>query len=57
MNNRRKQKLTELLYKKFKSSRATDTLQELLDVIGEDKRDDVILAETDKISALITGQV
>lgn len=42
-------KLTELLYKKFKSYRSTDTLQELLDVIGEDERDDVILAETVEI--------
>jgi len=43
------QKLTELLYKKFKSYRSTDTLHELLDVIGEDKRGDVILAETAEI--------
>ncbi|MEA3467819.1 MAG: hypothetical protein U9R57_06305 [Thermodesulfobacteriota bacterium] len=43
------QKLTELLYKKLKSYRSTDTLQELLDVIGEEKRGDVILAETAEI--------
>jgi hypothetical protein len=43
------QKLTELLYKKFKSYRSSETLQELLDVIGEDKRGDVIFAETAEI--------
>ena len=35
-------KLTELLYQKFRSYYSTDTLQALLNVIGLDKRDDVI---------------
>jgi hypothetical protein len=38
-------KLTELLFQKFRSCPSTDTLQALLDVIGHDKRDDVINAE------------
>lgn len=36
------EKLTELLYRKFRSYHSTDTLQALLDVIGHDKRDDII---------------
>lgn len=43
------QKLTELLYQKFRSYHSTDTLQALLDVIGHDKRDDVINDETRQI--------
>ncbi len=38
--------LTDLLYQKFRSYHSTDTLQALLDVIGHDKRDDVINDET-----------
>jgi hypothetical protein len=38
-------KLTELLFQKFRSCPSTDTLRALLDVIGYDKRDDVINAE------------
>jgi Family of unknown function (DUF6880) len=45
------EKLTNLLYQEFRSYRSTDTLQDLLDVIGDDKRDEVI---TDEI-ALILG--
>ena len=40
-------KLTELLYRKFRSSHSSDTLQELLAVIGEDKRDETISTEID----------
>jgi hypothetical protein len=43
------QELAALLYKQFKAYRSTEKLQELLDVIGEDKRDDVILTETVEI--------
>ncbi len=39
------EKLTELLYQKFRSYHSIDTLQALLDVIGHDKRDEVITAE------------
>jgi hypothetical protein len=39
------EKLTELLYQKFRSYPSTDTLQAFLDVIGHDKRDEVITAE------------
>jgi len=42
-------KLTELLYQKFRSYHSTDTLQALLDVIGHDKRDDVINNEVEQI--------
>lgn len=38
-------KLTELLYQKLRTYHSTETLQELLDVIGEDKRDEVIAKE------------
>jgi hypothetical protein len=37
-----KDKLTELLYKRFRSYHSTDRLQELLDVIGAGKRDEVL---------------
>jgi len=43
------EKLTELLYRKFRSYHSTDTLQTLLDVIGHDKRDDVIKDEAVQI--------
>ncbi len=36
------EKLTELLYRKFSAYHSTDTLKALLDVIGHDKRDNVI---------------
>ena len=39
------EKLTELLFQKFKSYQSTDTLQALLDVIGHDKRDEVVADE------------
>ena len=43
------EKLTELLFRKFRSYHSTNTLQALLDVIGHDKRDDVINHETRQI--------
>jgi hypothetical protein len=43
------EKLTELLYQKFRSYHSTDTLQALLDVIGHDKRHDVINDEVEQI--------
>jgi hypothetical protein len=43
------EKLTELLYQKFRSYHSTDTLQALLDVIGHNKRDDVINDEARQI--------
>ncbi|SIQ07557.1 hypothetical protein SAMN05920897_103127 [Alkalispirochaeta americana] len=43
------EKLTEILYRKFKSFHSTDTLQALLDVIGHDRRDEVITAEVTQI--------
>ncbi len=45
------QELAALLYKQFKAYRSTEQLQELLNVIGKDKRDDVILSETAEILA------
>ncbi len=39
------EKLTELLFQKFRSHHSTDTLQALLDVIGHDKRDEVVADE------------
>ncbi|MBU2482247.1 MAG: hypothetical protein KJ760_14260, partial [Proteobacteria bacterium] len=36
------EKLTELLFQKFRSCHSTGTLQALLDVIGHDKRDEVV---------------
>jgi hypothetical protein len=38
-------KLTDLLYREFRSYHSIDTLQALLDVIGTDRRDDVIAEE------------
>ena len=43
------EKLTELLFQKFRSYHSTDTLQALLDVIGHDKRDAVINDEARQI--------
>jgi hypothetical protein len=43
------EKLTELLYQNFRSYHSTDTLQALLDVIGHDKRDDIISDEARQI--------
>lgn len=40
------EKLTELLYQKFRSYHSNEILQELLDVIGNNKRDEVVLKET-----------
>ncbi len=48
------EKLTGLLYQKFSSYHSTDTLQALLDVIGHDKRDEVIKAELVQILASST---
>jgi hypothetical protein len=39
------EKLTGLLYQKFKAHHSTDTLEALLDVIGHEKRDEVIAEE------------
>ena len=43
------ERLTELLYQKFKSYHSTDTLQALLNVIGHDKRDEVVADEVAQI--------
>jgi len=43
------QELAALLHKQLKAYRSTEQLQALLNVIGEDKRDDVILTETVEI--------
>jgi len=49
-------KLTELLYRNFRSCHSVETLQALLDVIGQDKRDEVIndgvvhILRTDQLS-------
>ncbi|MGM0610442.1 MAG: tetratricopeptide repeat protein [Thermodesulfobacteriota bacterium] len=43
------EKLTELLYRNFRSYHSTDTLQALLDVIGHDTRDNVISDEARQI--------
>ena len=43
------EKLTALLFHKFRSYHSVDTLQALLDVIGHDKRDDVISDEIEQI--------
>ncbi len=43
------EKLTELLYQKFRSYHSTDTLQAFLDVIGHDKRDVVVADEVEQI--------
>jgi Family of unknown function (DUF6880) len=46
------EKLTDLLYQKFKSYHSTNTLQSLLDVIGHDKRNKVI---TDEVALILEG--
>ena len=43
------EKLTELLFQKFRSYHSTDTLQALLDVIGHDKKDEVVADEVEQI--------
>ena len=43
------EKLTELLFQKFKSYHSVDTLQALLDVIGHDKKDEVVADEVEQI--------
>ena len=43
------EKLTELLLKKFRSHRSTDSLQSLLDVIGDDKKNEVVGDEVEQI--------
>ncbi|MBA3029324.1 MAG: hypothetical protein FP816_11015 [Desulfobacteraceae bacterium] len=43
------EKLTELLYQKFRSYHSTDTLQALLDIIGHDKRVEVVADEVAQI--------
>ena len=43
------EKLTDLLYQKFRSYHSVDTLQALLDVIGHDKRDEVVADEVAQI--------
>ena len=42
-------KLTELLYRNFRSYHSNDTLQALLDVVGHDKRNSVIDDEVEQI--------
>ncbi len=42
-------KLTELLYLKFRSHHSIDTLQALLDVIGHDRRNEIINDEVEQI--------
>ncbi len=42
-------KLTDLLFRKFRSYHSTDTLQAVLDVIGHNKRDEVIAGEVAQI--------
>ena len=39
------EKLTEILYRNFRFNRSIDSLQKILDVIGDDKRDKVIADE------------
>ncbi|MBE0585564.1 MAG: hypothetical protein IH612_17630, partial [Desulfofustis sp.] len=46
------EKLTELLYQKFRFHHSTDTLQALLEVIGHDKRDEVI---ADEVALILEG--
>ncbi len=44
-------KLTKILFKKFSSYRSIETLQELLNVIGDDKKDEVLINEVSTILA------
>lgn len=46
------EKLTDLLHHKFRSYHSADTLQALLDVIGHDKRDEVI---ADEVALILKG--
>ena len=41
--------MTELLYQKFRDHHSTNTLQALLDVIGHDKREEVVVDEVEQI--------
>jgi hypothetical protein len=50
------EKLTDLLFQKCRSYPSTDTLQALLDVLGHDKRDEVITAEVAQIMESVTLQ-
>jgi len=43
------EKLTDLLYRKFRDHHCIDTLQALVDVIGHDKRDEVVADEVVQI--------
>ena len=43
------EQLSELLYQRFRACRSTDTLQALLEVIGRDKRDEVVADEVAQI--------
>jgi hypothetical protein len=43
------EKLMDLLYRNFRSYHSTDTLQALMDVVGHDKRDNVINDEVEQI--------
>ena len=43
------EKLTELLFEKFRSYHSTEALQALLDVIGHDKKDEVVADEVEQI--------
>jgi len=42
-------KLAELLYRRFRSCRSVDALQEFLDVTGRDKQEKVIAVEFEMI--------
>lgn len=44
-----KGKLTELLFRKFTSYVSVETLQELLEVVGQDKRDEIIEEQVSRI--------
>ena len=43
------EKLTDILFQKFRDYHSTDTLQAFLDVIGQDKRDEVVADEVEQI--------
>ncbi len=43
------EKLIDLLYQKFRSYHSTDALQALLNIIGHDKRDEVVADEVEQI--------
>jgi len=47
-------KLTELLYQKFKLQHSTETLQELLEVVGNDKRGEII---SDEVAFILESSV